>query len=307
MLTIGQLAGYTGVTVRAIRHYHQRGLLAEPAGDASGYRRYDGRDVVELIRIKTLAGAGVPLARISELLDAEPAEFAGAVAQIDEALTRRIGELTQHRRKLAELAGGERLFLPPEIVDLLDLLRGMGVSEQTVQIERDAWILMVALSPELIPEWVSTKRAALDDPEFRRIYVLGDQAFPGRRVAFVRFRPGAADFPPGDALDEHEHVGPVLQATIADTLLDTPLTEQLHGADPAAARLRMIGGGRTALDHDAVDPKTLQQQRHGQPGHQRGRLRHLAGQPGDGHGDRRHHRPVPQREQRPHPRGQPRQ
>ena len=27
-----------------------------------------------------------------------------------------------------------------------------------------------------MPEWVSTKRAALDDPEFRRIYVLGDQA-----------------------------------------------------------------------------------------------------------------------------------
>jgi hypothetical protein len=41
MLTIGQLAAYTGVTVRAIRHYHQRGLLAEPGRDASGYRRRD--------------------------------------------------------------------------------------------------------------------------------------------------------------------------------------------------------------------------------------------------------------------------
>ncbi len=58
MLTIGQLAAYTGVTVRAIRHYHQRGLLAEPARDSSGYRRYDGPAVVDLIRIKTLAEAG---------------------------------------------------------------------------------------------------------------------------------------------------------------------------------------------------------------------------------------------------------
>ena len=33
----GQLADYVGVTVRAIRHYHQRGLLAEPPRDASGY------------------------------------------------------------------------------------------------------------------------------------------------------------------------------------------------------------------------------------------------------------------------------
>ena len=40
MLTIGQLASYTGVTVRAVRHYHQIGLLPEPDRDASGYRRY---------------------------------------------------------------------------------------------------------------------------------------------------------------------------------------------------------------------------------------------------------------------------
>jgi DNA-binding transcriptional MerR regulator len=176
MLTIGQLADYTGVTVRAIRHYHQRGLLAEPARDASGYRRYDGQAAVELIRIKTLAEAGVPLARIRELLDSEPGEFRDAVTQIDEALKKKIRELTQHRRKIAELTGGERLFLPPEIVDMLGEMRRMGVTERTVQLERDGWILVAALSPEVIPEWVGVKRAALDDPEFRRIYLLGDQA-----------------------------------------------------------------------------------------------------------------------------------
>ncbi|MFU9039101.1 MULTISPECIES: MerR family transcriptional regulator [Streptomyces] len=58
MLTIGQLEAHAGVTVRAVRH-HQRGLLAEPERDASGYRRYDAQAVVELIRIKTLGDAGV--------------------------------------------------------------------------------------------------------------------------------------------------------------------------------------------------------------------------------------------------------
>lgn len=29
MLTIGQLAAYAGVTVRAVRHYHNIGLLPE--------------------------------------------------------------------------------------------------------------------------------------------------------------------------------------------------------------------------------------------------------------------------------------
>ena len=30
MLTISQLAAYAGVTVRAVRHYHSKGLLPEP-------------------------------------------------------------------------------------------------------------------------------------------------------------------------------------------------------------------------------------------------------------------------------------
>ncbi len=176
-LTIGQLAAHVGVTVRAIRHYHQRGLLAEPARDASGYRRYDAQAVVDLIRIKTLSDAGVPLAHTEELLNAQPEEFAGAIAQIDQALREKIRDLTQSRRRLAELAGGERLFLPAEIVDLLAELRGIGVSERTVRIERDGWILMVALSPELVPPWVSEKRAALADPGFQRLYLACDAAF----------------------------------------------------------------------------------------------------------------------------------
>ena len=67
-LTIGQLAEYVGVTVRAIRHYHQRGLLPEPPRDESGYRRYGAQAVLDLVRIKILSEAGVPLSRIDELL-----------------------------------------------------------------------------------------------------------------------------------------------------------------------------------------------------------------------------------------------
>jgi DNA-binding transcriptional MerR regulator len=78
MLTIGEVASYAGVTVRAVRHYHAKGLLPEPKRDHSGYRRYDAAAVVELIRIRTLAEAGVPLARVRELLQADATEFAAA-------------------------------------------------------------------------------------------------------------------------------------------------------------------------------------------------------------------------------------
>lgn len=176
-LTIGQLAAHAGVTVRAVRHYHRRGLLAEPARDASGYRRYDAQAVVDLIRIKTLADAGVPLARVQELLGAGPAEFAAAVAEIDQALQAKIRDLTRHRHRIAELTAGERLFLPAEVVGMLDDLRALGVSERGVRTERDGWILVAALSPELIPGWVGRKRAALADPEFRQLYLACDEAF----------------------------------------------------------------------------------------------------------------------------------
>jgi DNA-binding transcriptional MerR regulator len=176
-LTIGQLAACTGVTVRAIRHYHARGLLAEPPRDASGYRRYGAQAVVDLVRIKTLADAGVPLARISQLLDAGPEEFTEAVTAIDQALQARIRQLQRHRRRVARLAQGERLFLPDDIIDILDRLRAMGVSEQAVQMERDAWILGSALlPPKLIAGWASQKRAQLDDPGFQRLYLAFDQA-----------------------------------------------------------------------------------------------------------------------------------
>ncbi|MGH3574694.1 MAG: MerR family transcriptional regulator, partial [Pseudonocardiaceae bacterium] len=93
MLTIGQLADNCGVTVRAIRHYHRIGLLPEPKRDTSGYRRYDAKAVVTLIRIKVLAEAGVPLSRVHQLLDASSDDFADEVRGIDEALQGQITHL----------------------------------------------------------------------------------------------------------------------------------------------------------------------------------------------------------------------
>ena len=176
MLTIGQLADYVGVTIRAVRHYHQRGLLPEPARDASGYRRYDAQAVIDLVRIKTLADAGVPLARIAELLDAEPERFAQAVIGIQAVLTERISVLERHRQAVAELVSGERLSLPAGVVDLLDDLRSIGVSQRAIEIERDGWIILLAQHPEQVPKWATAKRAELAEPEFRQLYLLCDQA-----------------------------------------------------------------------------------------------------------------------------------
>lgn len=172
MLTISQLASYAGVTVRAVRHYHQVGLLPEPERDTSGYRTYDAGDVIRLIRIRTLAEAGVPLARVQELLDASAAEFGAAVGEIDADLRARVRELQEHRRRIARLAAGDSLALPEVVVDYLDRLRGIGANDAMVEGERDAWILIAARWPERIGEFMADKNAQLDDPRTLQVYRL---------------------------------------------------------------------------------------------------------------------------------------
>lgn len=176
MLTISQLAAYAGVTVRAVRHYHQVGLLPEPARDDSGYRRYDAAAVVRLIRIRTLAAAGVPLAEVQQLLDAGPEEFTEEVRQIDGRLRAEIRSLQATRQRLARLASGEQLALPQSIVDYLHRLRDLGVDERYVVMERDSWIMIAAQVPQLIESVIGKKHRELDDPDMVQLYQLLSQA-----------------------------------------------------------------------------------------------------------------------------------
>ncbi|MGS2616593.1 MerR family transcriptional regulator [Micromonospora sp. LZ34] len=170
MLTIGQLAAYAGVTVRAVRHYHQIGLLPEPERDASGYRRYAATAVVSLIKIRTLANAGVPLSQIGQMLEADASTFAKAIRRIDSQLGDEIERLETSRKQIAQLAAGDGLALPPEVVSYLDRLREIGASERMVEAERDGWILVTARWPDRVREWMPAKLAQLDDPQVVRLY-----------------------------------------------------------------------------------------------------------------------------------------
>jgi len=194
VITIGQLAGYAGVTIKAVRHYHERGLLAEPPRDASGYRRYSAEQAIELVKIKTLADAGVPLARIKELLAAGPNEVAQAIADIDRKLAERAEEIRHTRERIAGLAAGDRLFVSAATADFLEQLRAAGVSERGIRIERDLWILMQSASPAQAAIWLADKLEAIADPEFQALYLEYDAAFDW-----------PADDPRLEALAERSH------------------------------------------------------------------------------------------------------
>jgi DNA-binding transcriptional MerR regulator len=177
VLTISQLAAYAGVSVRTVRHYHERGLLPEPERDQSGYRRYDGRAIVDLVRIRTLANAGVPLSRLPDLLDAGEARFASSLAEIDRDLVGQIDRLQRHRQDLAKLATPERLCLPESAVAVMDRLREIGLSERTLAAYGEGWILMAAVFPEALDEAVVSTRQRLADPGYVELLQRAEEVF----------------------------------------------------------------------------------------------------------------------------------
>lgn len=175
MLTIGQLARYVGVSTKTVRVYHEKGLLAEPERDSSGYRRYPAQAVVDLVRIRTLAEAGVPLARIRELGSA-PDDFDAALQEIDTELTDRIRRLSDTQRRLRSLAAGDIRLLPAEVDRHLGGLSDLGFSDRWIAMERDLWIVVYATHPEIAGTLFHDQAQALTDVTLRRLYLAYDQA-----------------------------------------------------------------------------------------------------------------------------------
>jgi len=70
---VGQLAQATGVTVRALHHYEELGLLAATGRTSGEHRLYDDAAVERLYRIRALRGLGMSIEEIRKAIDDGPA------------------------------------------------------------------------------------------------------------------------------------------------------------------------------------------------------------------------------------------
>lgn len=166
-VTIGQAAAFAGVTVKTVRHYHKHGLIDEPCRDSSGYRRYGSADLLRLIQIRTLAAAGVPLAEIGAILDADPDRFAAALVDVERRLNDRIDDLIARRDMLRRLATGDRALLPDRVLAKLDRAAAdLGFTPDDVTMAREGLVLIKALVPEGFDDYVSRVERALGDPRY---------------------------------------------------------------------------------------------------------------------------------------------
>ena len=108
LLTIGEFSRMTHLSVKALRHYHDVGVLAPAAIDpSSGYRSYDVRQVASAQVIRRLRDLGMPLDSIAAVLSApDVAERNREIAAHLERMERQLEETQAAVSSLRSLLSG---------------------------------------------------------------------------------------------------------------------------------------------------------------------------------------------------------
>ncbi|GED84632.1 MerR family transcriptional regulator [Streptomyces sp. 6-11-2] len=184
LLTIGELARITGLTVRTIRYWSDEGALPPVARSTGGYRLYDAASVARLELIRTLRELGLGLADVRRVLAGERtvAEVAAAhVAALDAQIrslkvTRAVLSTVARRgssaeemtlmNKLARLSAAERRRIMEEFVE--EMFHGLDTADPEIRerMRRTAMDLPEDPTPEQVDAWVELAEL-VRDPEFR--------------------------------------------------------------------------------------------------------------------------------------------
>jgi MerR family transcriptional regulator, thiopeptide resistance regulator len=122
---IGDLAAATGLTVRALRHFDDIGLLCPAERSAAGHRWYTGSDVRRLYRIVALRQLGIPLGEIAHSLDDGVDTLEAAVRAQIAHLERHIGSQRQMRYRLGALLRALEESAEPSVDELLGVMEAM--------------------------------------------------------------------------------------------------------------------------------------------------------------------------------------
>lgn len=268
LLTIGQLAGRTGLAVRTIRYWSDIGAVPPAGRSSGGHRLYDAGSVARLELVATLRELGLGLDEVARVLaredtvaDVAAAHVAALDAQIRSLrLTRAVLSAVARRapgteemtlvNKLARLSAAERRQIIEDFI--AEVFAGLDVGPGL----RDKLRLTVPElpdepAPEQVEAWVELAEL-VRDPGFRqRMRKMAEYHVSGG--ASGGEIPGAAGLPAGFSRQVFDLVG---QARRRGVTPDSPEAAQavarlLGGADAtrrAYVRERLAAGVDTQSD-----------------------------------------------------------
>lgn len=140
-----ELASLADVTVRALRHYHQVGVLPEPERGSNGYRDYTVLDLVRLLRIKRLAALGIPLEKMPAMLDGEPHGQDELLDRLEHDLEVEIERLRAQQSLIRVIRANEAApDFPPELARFFALFGGESTTASG-RVDREQAILLAHL------------------------------------------------------------------------------------------------------------------------------------------------------------------
>ncbi|UFQ17218.1 MULTISPECIES: MerR family transcriptional regulator [Streptomyces] len=93
--SVGQVAGFAGVTVRTLHHYDEIGLLVPSGRSHAGHRRYSDTDLDRLQQVLFYRELGFPLDEVASLLDDPDTNPQEHLRRQHELLTARIHKLQE--------------------------------------------------------------------------------------------------------------------------------------------------------------------------------------------------------------------
>lgn len=167
-MRIGEIAELAGVTTRTVRHYHRIGLLPEPMRRPNGYRAYELRDAVRLVRIRRLVQLGLNLDEVLDALaDDDGRELREILIGLHGDLLAQEARLRAQRERIELLlADAGDLSASPELTETMSALsRVAGTDHPSLERERMVLHLLEPLAQARAPEFWHTYQSVLADPE----------------------------------------------------------------------------------------------------------------------------------------------
>ncbi|MFD7506053.1 MerR family transcriptional regulator [Streptomyces sp. NPDC059850] len=122
---IGDAAAFAGTTPRAIRHYHQIGLLPEPERGGDGRRRYGYEDMIRLLWIRKMSEAGISLDDMQTAFnEARDRDVEDVLGRLEETLAAQEADIKRQRAAVQRLrvVGSPLGLLSPLVTDRLSHL-----------------------------------------------------------------------------------------------------------------------------------------------------------------------------------------
>jgi len=158
MLSIGELAKRSSITVRALRYYESKGLL-NPARSEAGQRVYKYPDIMRLQQIQMLKRAGFTLGQIKSMLGAATIDAARILGLQKELLKKQVTDI-QHalhavNDALANLKGSD--------IDLFTLCNMIKTGESTMALEKWQKVWDKFYTDDEKARWAAAKNAVPKD------------------------------------------------------------------------------------------------------------------------------------------------